>query len=100
MFNRLDVVKRLLESFKAKLRGRVAFRGVSRLTCGFVIVHWILAKAEVSGFTSLPLGIENARIDDLRAIVGELQDGAPGYYSNYAAARGRAFRLTIAFLMV
>ena len=34
------------------------------------------------GFTSLPLAIENARMDDLRAIVGELQDGAPGYYSN------------------
>ena len=34
------------------------------------------------GFTSLPLAIENAHMDDLRAIVGELQDGAPGYYSN------------------
>ena len=34
------------------------------------------------GFTSLPLAIANARMDDLRAIVGELQDGAPGYYSN------------------
>ena len=34
------------------------------------------------GFTSLPLAIENARMDDLRAVVGELQDGAPGYYSN------------------
>lgn len=33
-------------------------------------------------FTNLPLAIENARMDDLRAIVGELQDGAPGYYSN------------------
>jgi sulfonate transport system substrate-binding protein len=34
------------------------------------------------GFTSLPLAIENAHMDDLRAIIGELQDGAPGYYSN------------------
>jgi sulfonate transport system substrate-binding protein len=34
------------------------------------------------GFTSLPLAIENARMNNLRAIVGELQDGAPGYYSN------------------
>ena len=34
------------------------------------------------GFTSLPLAIENARMNDLRAIIGELQDGAPGYYSN------------------
>jgi len=34
------------------------------------------------GFTSLPLAIENARMNDLRAIVGELQDGATGYYSN------------------
>jgi NitT/TauT family transport system substrate-binding protein len=34
------------------------------------------------GFTSLPLAIENARMSDLRAVIGELQDGAPGYYSN------------------
>src|SRR5215469_14951564 len=34
------------------------------------------------GFTSLPLAIENARMNDLHAIIGELQDGAPGYYSN------------------
>jgi sulfonate transport system substrate-binding protein len=34
------------------------------------------------GFTSLPLAIENARMGDLRAFIGELQDGAPGYYSN------------------
>src|SRR5215831_18443538 len=37
------------------------------------------------GFTSLPRAIENARMDDLLAIVGELQDGAPGYYSNECA---------------
>jgi sulfonate transport system substrate-binding protein len=34
------------------------------------------------GFTSLPLAIDNAHMDDLRAIIGELQDGAAGYYSN------------------
>jgi sulfonate transport system substrate-binding protein len=34
------------------------------------------------GFTSMPLAIENARMNDLRAIFSELQDGAPGYYSN------------------
>jgi sulfonate transport system substrate-binding protein len=34
------------------------------------------------GFTSLPLAIENAGMNDLRGIIGELQDGAPGYYSN------------------
>ena len=33
------------------------------------------------GFTSLPLAIENASMTDLRA-VGEIRDGAPGYYSN------------------
>jgi hypothetical protein len=33
------------------------------------------------GFTSLPLAIENAGMTDLRAL-GEIRDGAPGYYSN------------------
>ena len=34
------------------------------------------------GFTSLPLAITNAGMTDLRVISDELQDGAPGYYSN------------------
>jgi NitT/TauT family transport system substrate-binding protein len=34
------------------------------------------------GFTSMPLAIENAGMDDLRALFSELQDGALGYYSN------------------
>jgi sulfonate transport system substrate-binding protein len=34
------------------------------------------------GFTSMPLAIENAGMNDLRALFSELQDGAPGYYSN------------------
>jgi ABC-type nitrate/sulfonate/bicarbonate transport system substrate-binding protein len=34
------------------------------------------------GFTSMPLAIENAGMEDLRAIVGEIRDGEPGYYSN------------------
>jgi len=34
------------------------------------------------GFTSLPLAIENAGMTDLRAVVGEIRDGTPGYYSN------------------
>ena len=34
------------------------------------------------GFTSLPLAITNAKMDDLRIFADELQDGAPGYYSN------------------
>ena len=34
------------------------------------------------GFSSLPLAIENAGMEDLRAIVGELEDGVVGYYSN------------------
>jgi sulfonate transport system substrate-binding protein len=40
------------------------------------------------GFTSLPLAIDNAHMDDLRAIIGELQDGAAGYYSNEFAVLG------------
>ena len=34
------------------------------------------------GFTSFPLAIQNARMEDLRIILDELRDGAPGYYSN------------------
>jgi ABC-type nitrate/sulfonate/bicarbonate transport system substrate-binding protein len=34
------------------------------------------------GFTSLPLAIQNARMEDLRVIVDEIRDGVPGYYSN------------------
>ena len=34
------------------------------------------------GFTSLPLAITNAKMNDLRIIADELQDGVPGYYSN------------------
>jgi sulfonate transport system substrate-binding protein len=34
------------------------------------------------GFSSLPLGVENADLTDLRVIADELRDGVPGYYSN------------------
>jgi len=34
------------------------------------------------GFTSLPLAITNAKMNDLRIIADELQDGVPGWYSN------------------
>jgi NitT/TauT family transport system substrate-binding protein len=34
------------------------------------------------GFTSFPLAIQNARMEDLRIILDELRDGTPGYYSN------------------
>jgi sulfonate transport system substrate-binding protein len=32
-------------------------------------------------FSTLPIAVENAGIDDLRVIADELQDGVPGYYS-------------------
>jgi NitT/TauT family transport system substrate-binding protein len=32
-------------------------------------------------FSTLPIAIENAGLDDLRVIAGGLQDGLPGYYS-------------------
>ena len=45
-----------------------------------------LAAGEIEianlGFTSLPLAITNAKMDDLRVISDELQDGVPGHYSN------------------
>ena len=34
------------------------------------------------GFTSLPLAITNAKMNDLRIVADELQDGVPGWYSN------------------
>jgi sulfonate transport system substrate-binding protein len=39
------------------------------------------------GFTSLPLAIANAGMTDLRIISDELEDGAPGYYSNQYMVR-------------
>ena len=32
-------------------------------------------------FSTLPIAVENAGLDDLRVIADELQDGVPGYYS-------------------
>jgi sulfonate transport system substrate-binding protein len=34
------------------------------------------------GFTTLPLAVSNAGMNDLRIIADELQDGVPGYFSN------------------
>ena len=34
------------------------------------------------GFTSVPYAVENAGMTDARVAIGELQDGAPGYYSH------------------
>jgi sulfonate transport system substrate-binding protein len=34
------------------------------------------------GFTSVPYAVENAGMTDVRVVIGELQDGAPGYYSH------------------
>src|SRR6516162_2662989 len=43
------------------------------------------------GYTSFPLAIQNAGLSDLRIIADEIQDGAPGYYSN-AVFRAQGFR--------
>lgn len=39
------------------------------------------------GYSSFPLAIENAGLDDLRLIADEIQDGAPGYYSQVFVVR-------------
>jgi sulfonate transport system substrate-binding protein len=39
------------------------------------------------GFTTLPVAIANAGMNDLRIISDELQDGVPGYYSNEMLVR-------------
>jgi len=45
-----------------------------------------LAAGEIEianlGFTSMPLAVTNAKMNDLRIISDELQDGVPGHYSN------------------
>jgi NitT/TauT family transport system substrate-binding protein len=44
-----------------------------------------IAQGEIDiagfGYTSFPLAIQNAGLNDLRIIADEIQDGAPGYYS-------------------
>jgi hypothetical protein len=74
MFNPLEVVKRLLESFKRRFRGRSTSSVVSRLVSGFVFVHWTLAKAEVSNEaypnaapkSVIPIGVTEFNDRDLR----------------------------------
>jgi len=39
------------------------------------------------GFTTMPIAIANAGMNDLRIISDELQDGVPGYYSNEMLVR-------------
>jgi sulfonate transport system substrate-binding protein len=39
------------------------------------------------GFSSLPLAIVNAGLDDARIITDEIQDGAEGYYSQVVVVR-------------
>src|SRR5437868_310712 len=33
------------------------------------------------GYTSFPLAVQNASLNDLRIIADEIQDGTPGYYA-------------------
>jgi len=39
------------------------------------------------GFSSFPFAVENGRLDDARIITDEIQDGAPGYYSQVFVVR-------------
>jgi sulfonate transport system substrate-binding protein len=50
------------------------------------------------GFTSFPLAIQNARMEDLRIIADEIRDGVPGYYSNEFMVRQDAGIRSIADL--
>jgi sulfonate transport system substrate-binding protein len=50
------------------------------------------------GFTSFPLAIQNARMEDLRIIADEIRDGVPGYYSNEFMVRKDAGIRSIADL--
>jgi NitT/TauT family transport system substrate-binding protein len=50
------------------------------------------------GFSSLPLGIENAHMQDLRIIADEMRDGMPGYFSNEFLVRADSPIRTIADL--
>lgn len=50
-----------------------------------------LAKGEIDiallGYSSFPIAIENAGLEDARLIADEIQDGAPGYYSQVFVTR-------------
>jgi len=50
------------------------------------------------GFSSFPLGVQNAGLADLRIIADEIRDGAPGYYSNEFMVRNDGPVKTIADL--
>jgi sulfonate transport system substrate-binding protein len=50
------------------------------------------------GFTSFPLAIQNARMDDLRIIVDEFRDGVAGHYSNEFMVRADSGMRSVADL--
>jgi NitT/TauT family transport system substrate-binding protein len=50
------------------------------------------------GFTSFPLAIQNARMEDLRIIADEIRDGAQGYYSHEFWVRADSGIRTVADL--
>jgi sulfonate transport system substrate-binding protein len=57
----------------------VHFNGTPQLITALSVGELDIANF---GYTTLPLAITNAGMNDLRIISDELQDGVPGYYSN------------------
>jgi sulfonate transport system substrate-binding protein len=76
LFQKPELAKHLNQSYTFEA---IHFQGTPQLIQA-------LATGEIEignfGFTSMPLAVINAGLDDIRLIADELQDGVPGYYSN------------------
>jgi len=62
----------------------IHFQGTPQLITALSVGELEIANF---GFTTLPLAIVNAGMNDLRIISDELQDGVPGHYSNQFLVR-------------
>jgi sulfonate transport system substrate-binding protein len=76
LFQKPELAKHLNKSYTFEA---IHFQGTPQLIQGLATGELEIANL---GFTTLPLAVINAGMDDLRIIADELQDGVPGYYSN------------------
>lgn len=76
LMQKKDLMKHEGKSYTLEI---IHFRGTPELITALATGELEVANL---GFTTLPLAVVNAGLNDLRIISDELQDGVPGYYSN------------------
>jgi len=76
LLEKKDLAKHLGQSYTLET---IRFAGTPPLVTALAAGELDIADLT---FSTLPIAIQNAGIDDLRVIADEFQDGNPGYYSN------------------